>query len=56
MNVERRSFGHIRFTELIAKVALLPIPEQGKAFEVALEEYQKNAEQRDDITLLGIKI
>jgi serine phosphatase RsbU (regulator of sigma subunit)/tetratricopeptide (TPR) repeat protein len=52
----RHSFGPIRFKSLIQDVAKLPMEEQGEAFHHALQEHQKDTEQRDDITVLGVKL
>jgi serine phosphatase RsbU (regulator of sigma subunit)/tetratricopeptide (TPR) repeat protein len=52
----RHSFGPIRFKNLIQSVAHLSMAAQGDAFIKALEEHQGETEQRDDITLLGIKL
>ncbi len=52
----RHSFSPIRFKNLIQNICMLSMNEQGKAFEKALAEHQKDTEQRDDITLLGVQI
>jgi serine phosphatase RsbU (regulator of sigma subunit) len=52
----RHSFGPVRFKNLIQSIVNLPMTEQGKAFEQALADHQKETEQRDDITVLGIKM
>lgn len=45
-------FGNSRFEELIRQHARLPLDEQGEAFSAALERYQGDYPQRDDITML----
>jgi len=55
-NEKRRRFGSKRMRELISKHGNKPAYEQKLIFENTLSEHQKNADQRDDITLIGIKI
>jgi serine phosphatase RsbU (regulator of sigma subunit)/tetratricopeptide (TPR) repeat protein len=55
-NEARTSFGPVRFKNLIQTIAKLSMVEQGKAFENALHEHQKDTEQRDDITVLAVQI
>lgn len=54
-NPERKNFSTIKFKDLLIENAQLPLAEQKEAFEKALVEHQKNADQRDDITLIGLK-
>jgi serine phosphatase RsbU (regulator of sigma subunit) len=49
-------FGKERFREMISRNAYLPISEQKALFEEALNQHQQTAEQRDDITVVGIKL
>ncbi len=51
-----KKFGRNQFLELLQKCADMPMQSQKELFETALMRHQENAEQRDDITLLGIRI
>ena len=55
-NSERIKLGTHRFREVISQVAFLPLSEQKVAFEEVLDEHQQAADQRDDITLVGVKV
>ncbi|SKC63655.1 two-component regulator propeller domain-containing protein [Ohtaekwangia koreensis] len=55
-NAERIKLGTPRLREVIAQVALLPLSEQKVAFDKVLDEHQQAADQRDDITLVGVKV
>ena len=55
-NEQRISFGSVKLQELITKIAPLPIAEQKTILETALNDFRQNAEQRDDILLVGAKI
>lgn len=55
-NPEKEKFGSKRLVELLEEVALLHLPEQERAIEKALDSHQGEAEQRDDILLMGIQI
>jgi serine phosphatase RsbU (regulator of sigma subunit) len=55
-NNERKRFGTTKFRKLIEQVHQLPIEEQQIAFETALDEHQEEAKQRDDITVIGIRV
>lgn len=52
----RDRFGTPRFVETLLKNALLPMSEQKLHFEAVFDNFVQNAEQRDDITVIGIKI
>ena len=52
----RKRFNKKRFKELIEEVKNLDIKEQKEHFEKALVEHQQNAEQRDDITLVTVRV
>lgn len=52
----REPFDKARLRELILRGVGQPMEVQGAEFERAMEEFQGGAEQRDDITLLGIRI
>jgi len=53
---ERKRFGKRRFLETLENICHQPIEEQKNYFENALNDWQKNSKQRDDITLLGIQV
>jgi len=55
-NPQREKMGNKNFVELIEKVATLNIEKQKEQFETALDNHKKNEAQRDDITLIGLKI
>ena len=41
---------------MLSSIKQLPLKEQKEAIEKDLAEHMKNEEQRDDITIIGIKI
>lgn len=53
---DRVRFGTVRFIETIEKCVRLPMNIQCETIESALDLYQQDAEQRDDITVIGIKV
>ncbi|MBN2890302.1 MAG: SpoIIE family protein phosphatase [Bacteroidales bacterium] len=55
-NVDRKKFGTNYFISLISQNVQKPINEQYNVFYVALKLWMSGTEQRDDITLVGIKI
>lgn len=55
-NPGRRKFGSIKLRQLLEKNAQLPMEKQKEILEVSLEEHQQGAEQRDDITMIGVRI
>ncbi|MES1222534.1 MAG: triple tyrosine motif-containing protein, partial [Bacteroidota bacterium] len=55
-NSDRIKLGTARFREVINQVALLSLSEQKIAFDKVLDEHQQAADQRDDITLIGVKV
>jgi serine phosphatase RsbU (regulator of sigma subunit) len=55
-NPERHTFGENRFTQMLTNYCQLPMEEQKQAFLNTLQNYQQNTPQRDDITLVGIKV
>ncbi|EAY26686.1 SpoIIE family protein phosphatase [Microscilla marina] len=54
-NPERKNFGTPQLKELIKDNSRLPLKQQAEALKEALKAHQRDADQRDDITLLGIK-
>jgi serine phosphatase RsbU (regulator of sigma subunit)/ligand-binding sensor domain-containing protein len=55
-NNKRESFTTYRFKELISKIQAKPCAEQKMILDNTLAEHQGQEEQRDDITIIGIKI
>ncbi|TAH18761.1 MAG: GAF domain-containing protein [Cytophagales bacterium] len=53
---ERHRFTSAKLTELIEENAKLPTKEQKANIETILDSYMKNTEQRDDITIIGIRV
>ncbi|MBA7518384.1 hypothetical protein ES705_10454 [subsurface metagenome] len=53
---ERKKFGRLRLEEVFVDCAKLRPIEQKAIIEQRLRDYMKNEEQRDDITLVGLKI
>jgi serine phosphatase RsbU (regulator of sigma subunit) len=52
----RKKFGTPRLLALLSEMDGLPMAEQGRRVADALDAFQGEAEQRDDITLLGIRL
>ncbi len=55
-NEERKSFTSKKLYELIEQIKNFDLNTQHQKLEIALEEHQGSTEQRDDITLLGIRL
>ena len=55
-NPSRKSFGNKRFEKVIEAHMNETLAAQKKALEDALRDFQKHAEQRDDILVIGIKV
>jgi len=55
-NPQRKSFNINRLTNLIQQVHLEDTDRQKELFDTALTEYQQEADQRDDITLLAFRV
>ncbi|MCK5029494.1 MAG: SpoIIE family protein phosphatase [Bacteroidales bacterium] len=55
-NLERKRFGSSKLKEIIINNISLPMQQQKEIIEDELNNFQKDEEQRDDITLIGIKI
>jgi serine phosphatase RsbU (regulator of sigma subunit) len=55
-NVERKRFGSNKFKQLLSFISQLSILEQERVILSALKGYQQNEEQRDDISVIGIKM
>jgi serine phosphatase RsbU (regulator of sigma subunit) len=55
-NAERISFGSLKLQELISKIAPLEMKTQKEMVANTLDSFRQNAEQRDDILLVGVKL
>jgi serine phosphatase RsbU (regulator of sigma subunit) len=55
-NAERKRFGSQAFAHLLAEIGKLDINEQKEKLAETLRKYQAKEEQRDDISVIGIKI
>lgn len=55
-NGENKKFGKQKFADLIQEHAFRPLDEQKEILESALADHQDGQEQRDDITLMGIRV
>ncbi len=55
-NPDRKRFGTKRLTGILSKNAMLEMEQQGKILELLLDNYQQDEDQRDDITVLGVKL
>ncbi len=55
-NKDRKRFGRRRLLEKLRNLAELDINQQYTILETELRNWQNNEEQRDDITVLGIKL
>jgi len=54
-NANRMKFGSKQLRQVLADISRLSLSEQQMALEKALDHHQGKEDQRDDITLLGIK-
>lgn len=55
-NAARRRFGSSNFKHLIEEIKQLSLKDQRDAFIDALQAHQQDEEQRDDISLVGLRI
>lgn len=55
-NTERKRLGTQKLREWLQTHSHLPMDQQGGELQVMLSEYQGKAEQRDDVTVLGVKL
>lgn len=56
VNQQGKKFGTNKFIEVLNKIAELPTKEQEEYLEKSLEAYKEHSEQRDDITVLGVRV
>ena len=54
-NEKRKKFGTTRINKILLQNIDKPLPEQKQKLENALDKWQNEQEQRDDITFIGIK-
>ena len=55
-NTQRQRYGKKRLTELLKNIYTKPLPEQKQIIENDIANWQQSENQRDDITLLGVKL
>ncbi len=55
-DLQRNRFGSRRLRELLSTIAFLPMNEQQEALQNQLKEHMQGTPQRDDITIMGIRI
>ena len=55
-NKERKRFGTKHFENILNQIATKPLHEQKQILETELNNWQGNEKQRDDITVVGIKL
>lgn len=55
-NPRRRHFGTTKLIELMTTAQTLPLYTQKSLFEQSLQNHQQGTEQRDDITVIGIRV
>ena len=55
-NSENKKFGTTRLLDFLEKNATLPLPVQKEQLNDELKVYSWGVEQRDDITILAVKI
>lgn len=55
-NPQRKKFGTYRVRNLLKRASQLPVKKQHDYIAEELDNFAENAEQRDDITLMGLKL
>ena len=55
-NLNKKKLGTVKFKKLLQNNAHLQLKSQRQALETALDIHKRDVEQRDDITILGIKV
>ena len=55
-NPKRKKFGEKRLRKMLTDIAHLPMDEQRQIVVKALADHQQDTEQRDDITMVGIRV
>ena len=56
LHEHKKKFGSKKFHELLQNIQNLPLIEQKETLLKSLSEHQQNEEQRDDITVIGLKL
>jgi serine phosphatase RsbU (regulator of sigma subunit)/tetratricopeptide (TPR) repeat protein len=56
INPEKTRFGRSNFMKKLSSIKNLPLSEQQRSLEKTLEDFKKEAEQRDDILVLGLRL
>jgi serine phosphatase RsbU (regulator of sigma subunit) len=55
-NEKGRKFSRVRLTNLLTEIQDYPMPRQADILQEELKNHQENSLQRDDITLVGIRV
>ncbi|MBP5682715.1 MAG: SpoIIE family protein phosphatase [Bacteroidales bacterium] len=55
-NKDRKRFGRVRFVKTIEYVSKLEMKGQKQTIEETIDEFMEGVEQRDDITIMGLRI
>ena len=55
-NLERKKFGTEQLLKTLLSIADKPMTEQGDIIKKIINDWMTNTEQRDDISMIGIKI
>ncbi|TAE00677.1 MAG: GAF domain-containing protein [Bacteroidetes bacterium] len=55
-NVSREKYGSVKFRALLQRISSLPLKEQVKILKDTIDKHQEKTTQRDDITVLGIRL
>ncbi len=55
-NPIRRKFGSVQFMKLLEKIQFLSFGEQQEILQNTLADFQQNEPQRDDITIVGLRL
>jgi len=55
-NEKRERFGTRRFVNVLGEITAISMIEQKEKLEIALDAFQNQTHQRDDITVIGIKL
>lgn len=55
-DVNRKKFGSTRFVEILQQISNLDIVEQHQVLTQTIQVHMENTEQRDDITVFGLKL
>ncbi|WP_299463200.1 SpoIIE family protein phosphatase [uncultured Microscilla sp.] len=55
-NVKRKSFGNKRLQQVMMRIANEPLDQQKEALKQAMFDFKGDADQRDDILVIGLKV